>query len=147
MRQVGTANPLRRTGFTLIELLVVIAIISILAAILFPVFAEARQKGRQTACLSNLRQIGMALQMYADEHEWYPWSSFSVSNSAMPPVVTVTSWIPIASSTNSQSNGFDANTDYFLKPYLQEHAGTAVPESGVSHQPDGRQASLVELRA
>ena len=57
------------TGFTLIELLVVIAIIAILAAILFPVFAQAREKARQTACLSNLKQIGTALRMYADDHD------------------------------------------------------------------------------
>ncbi len=50
-----------RTAFTLIELLVVIAIIAILAAILFPVFAQARAKARQTACLSNTKQIGMGI--------------------------------------------------------------------------------------
>jgi prepilin-type N-terminal cleavage/methylation domain-containing protein/prepilin-type processing-associated H-X9-DG protein len=56
-------------GFTLIELLVVIAIIAILAAILFPVFAKAREKARQTNCLNNQRQIATALLMYAQEHD------------------------------------------------------------------------------
>jgi prepilin-type N-terminal cleavage/methylation domain-containing protein/prepilin-type processing-associated H-X9-DG protein len=59
----------RKPGFTLIELLVVIAIIAILAAILFPVFAQARDKARSAACLSNLQQIGKALMMYAQDYD------------------------------------------------------------------------------
>jgi prepilin-type N-terminal cleavage/methylation domain-containing protein/prepilin-type processing-associated H-X9-DG protein len=58
-----------RQGFTLIELLVVIAIIAILAALLFPVFAQAREKARQTSCLSNLKQLGTAMQMYAQDFD------------------------------------------------------------------------------
>jgi len=56
-------------GFTLIELLVVIAIIAVLAAILFPVFAQAREKARATTCTNNLRQLAMGVQMYAQEHD------------------------------------------------------------------------------
>lgn len=59
----------RNKGFTLIELLVVIAIIAILAAILFPVFAKAREAARATSCLSNIKQLGLGLQMYMGEND------------------------------------------------------------------------------
>jgi prepilin-type N-terminal cleavage/methylation domain-containing protein/prepilin-type processing-associated H-X9-DG protein len=58
-----------RRGFTLIELLVVIAIIAILAAILFPVFAKAREKARQSSCLSNCKQLGIAILSYAQDYD------------------------------------------------------------------------------
>src|SRR5438046_9525066 len=59
----------RHRGFTLIELLVVIAIIAILAAILSPVFAQARDKARQTTCLSNIKQLSLGVVMYAQDYD------------------------------------------------------------------------------
>lgn len=72
-----------RGAFTLIELLVVIAIIAILAAILFPVFARAREKARQAACLSNIKQISLAMLMYVQDYDerfpFYAMGSYTVS--------------------------------------------------------------------
>ena len=85
-----------RTGFTLIELLVVIAIIAILAAILFPVFAQAREKARMTTCLSNLKQIGTGLMMYAPDYdEILPGSK--VYASPGHPLFKTYNWLAIAS--------------------------------------------------
>src|SRR5688500_1832645 len=76
-----------RTGFTLIELLVVIAIIAILAAILFPVFAQARAKARQAACMSNMKQFGLAMLMYAQDYEeTLPFAAYN------PPGQTLIMW-------------------------------------------------------
>jgi prepilin-type N-terminal cleavage/methylation domain-containing protein/prepilin-type processing-associated H-X9-DG protein len=68
----------RRRGFTLIELLVVIAIIAILAAILFPVFAQAREAARKTTCISNLKQSSLAILMYTQDYdEVLPWAAYN----------------------------------------------------------------------
>jgi prepilin-type N-terminal cleavage/methylation domain-containing protein/prepilin-type processing-associated H-X9-DG protein len=88
---------MKRAGFTLIELLVVIAIIAILAAILFPVFARAREKARQASCQSNLKQIGLAWKMYLGDYD-----------DILPPLYTTTPGI---------SGGY-FHTPELLHPYI-----------------------------
>lgn len=89
MFQSRTPSSASRSAFTLIELLVIIGIIAILAAILFPLFAQARAKGRQTACLSNLKQIGTGLMMYTQDYDktlplQYNGGSYLVNDYANP---------------------------------------------------------------
>ncbi len=84
---------MRRRGFTLIELLVVIAIIAILAAILFPVFARARENARKANCLSNLKQIGTGMLMYAqDNDEHLPVGGYYEILQAWPNSLDTMTW-------------------------------------------------------
>src|SRR5215472_10879429 len=91
-----TMFPCKKRGFTLIELLVVIAIIAILAAILFPVFAQAREKARQTSCLSNEKQLALAIMMYVQDYdEHFPIYEYPFLNALNdppfdPPVIDAT---------------------------------------------------------
>ena len=118
-----------RRAFTLIELLVVIAIIAILAAILFPVFAQARGKARQSACLSNTKQIGNSLLMYAQDYdETYPGYRFAYDN-------------PFATDTNV---GASAKSAIFISqvlfPYTKNYdiwRCPSNPDSWVNIDKDG----------
>ena len=123
------------TGFTLIELLVVIAIISILAAILFPVFAQAREKARSASCQSNLRQIGLAIRMYSQDYDEtyvpkYNCIEFDTTfpdhcaSPAMQDDGTIDPplppWLP-------PSPDDDSVVDYLLKPYMKNEGVRRCP--------------------
>ncbi|MDX1932042.1 MAG: DUF1559 domain-containing protein [Capsulimonadales bacterium] len=104
-RSQGYASRLE-AGFTLIELLVVIAIIAILAAILFPVFAQAREKARQTSCLSNIKQLALGHLMYAQDYDER----------------LVTSW----------ARGLIGHFDWNIQPYLKSTKILLCPSRSVS---------------
>lgn len=119
-------------AFTLIELLVVIAIIAILAAILFPVFAQAREAAKKTACLSNLRQAGMGIKMYlTDSEDVYPYQPIFSMNSdgSYPYGLTTGSRAPAGDGDTGQPDGWSENPPtnrwdsgpllYIVQPYIK----------------------------
>ena len=101
----------RKQGFTLIELLVVIAIIAILAAILFPVFARAREQARKTSCLSNLKQLGLGVMQYVQDYD----ETFPFGNN----------W---QSLTDFQNGGFGWGAQ--IRPYVKNNQIYLCPSDG-----------------
>jgi prepilin-type N-terminal cleavage/methylation domain-containing protein len=128
----------RNRGFTLIELLVVIAIIAILAAILFPVFARAREAARKATCLSNLKQIALAAIMYAQDYdEVLPAANASGSACSAHPVDPANLWVNFSGGTFAAGVG---STDYWqiadlLVPYIKSLDIFNCP-TGVRRYPD-----------
>ena len=115
----------RERGFTLIELLVVIAIIAILAAILFPVFARARENARKSNCQSNLKQIGTAVMMYAQDYEEtmpVRWNGKIDWQQAIDPYVKNTG-VRICPSTKDYSYGY--NQDFISGKAMAQIAAPA----------------------
>ncbi len=116
----------RYRGFTLIELLVVIAIIAILAAILFPVFAHAREKARQTSCLNNLKQMGTAIHMYTDDWDGeFPTGHF-FDQATSQEVLNPTNWRDAIRAYNKSAELFRCPSDP-SDPILNNAQGVTIP--------------------
>jgi prepilin-type N-terminal cleavage/methylation domain-containing protein/prepilin-type processing-associated H-X9-DG protein len=114
MRYVGRVQRKNLRGFTLIELLVVIAIIAILAAILFPVFARARENARRASCMSNLKQIGLGMMMYMQDYDGNFPARYYLSGSATPGGGSGTMIGSIVPPTTSY-----ASAKWILEPYTK----------------------------
>nr|CAA9276735.1 hypothetical protein AVDCRST_MAG63-3340 [uncultured Armatimonadetes bacterium] len=114
-------------AFTLIELLVVIAIIAILAAILFPVFAQAREKARQTSCLSNMKQAALGVKMYNADYDEYFVPSYNIN---YPGHTGANSWY----TWRALVQPYVKNRQMFVCPSLQPLANTGfgIPDNGVN---------------
>ena len=118
-----------RRGFTLIELLVVIAIIAILAAILFPVFARAREKARQASCLSNVKQIGLAFMQYKQDYdEMWPAMYWTAA----------TGWEPAISGWwGGEIGPYMKNTQIFSCPSKKDSVCSYIYNSYLDRRADG----------
>lgn len=112
---------MRKTkGFTLIELLIVIAIIAILAALLFPVLQQARQRAWGVQCVSNLRQIGVGMKLFADENEeLYPESGADIYWNAIDPGTGKASWMQQIYSYTMNTNLYECPGNIQLPPALR----------------------------
>jgi prepilin-type N-terminal cleavage/methylation domain-containing protein/prepilin-type processing-associated H-X9-DG protein len=110
----------KKAAFTLIELLVVIAIIAILAAILLPVLTQARQRAWTTQCLSNLRQVGMGMKMFADDNnELYPESGGDIYWGTIDPTTQKPSWMEQIYSDVMNTNVYNCPGNVQLPPDMR----------------------------
>jgi len=135
-RSSGFLSRKSNTAFTLIELLVVIAIIAILAAILFPVFAQARSKARQTSCLSSTKQIGYAWMQYAQDYD-ETWPNNSANSSALFDgiIQTYVKSVDVMHCAESPYNGLSyAVNDRIWKDVPADGASTSLSDLKASSQ-------------
>ena len=116
-----------KAGFTLIELLVVIAIISILAALLMPALSNARERARRIDCISNLKQIGVALHMYADD---FKGSIPNVAQEDYSGIASITLW-------NSGAGGFKAGLGKLYPKYMGNNLSVFFCSSADYYKEDG----------
>lgn len=139
----------RRQAFTLIELLVVIAIIAVLAAILFPVFAQARERAKQAACISNLRQWGTAIGMYKSDYDdtfplaygWFERSDIGWLD--MVSIETPAGWVPYEAvggwspeAAASLADGMKVAWANSLMPYIKNWQILACPSGTLFRSPE-----------
>ena len=129
----GVNSARGRNAFTLIELLVVIAVIAILAGLLFPVFARAREAARATVCLSNMKQIGTALTLYLEDNdETFPMSRFPDASHHLGPCQAPGDSIPLGN-----LDGTSYNWKRAVGPYLKSVAVLQCPSNGDAWQNNG----------
>ncbi len=121
------SSPSRKSAFTLIELLVVIAIIAILAAILFPVFAQARAKARQTACISNQKQVALAAMQYVQDYdETFP---LSMGRLAEYPSLFYNPAKYLYATTDVNARSYDSGYANAMEPYMKSWQVWSCPDA------------------